>query len=139
MESQDSQVLKLHNAQHDSFSFIDRWCAPCAKAPSMLSEMGPTTVSFARFLVGFFCRKHLNNFYLQTQSQELGAETVVDTDMLYGMGIVSFQYMLSRNLRNWSVREGRTRALRSEIRNGRRATTRLRSAGQIQPGMCSLI
>ena len=62
----------------------------------MLLEMGPTTVSFARFLIGFVCRKHLNNFYLQTQSQELGAETVVDTDMLYGMGIVSFQYILRK-------------------------------------------
>ena len=100
----------------------------------MPSEMGPTTASFARFLFGFVCRKHLNQYYLQTQSQELGAETVVDTDMLYGMGIVSFQYILSRNLRNWPLREGRTRALRSEIRNGRRAATRLRSAGLIQPG-----
>ena len=139
MESQNSQVIKLHNAWHDLFSSIDRWCAPCAKAPNMPSEMGPTTASFARFLFGFVCRKHLNQYYLQTQSQELGAETVVDTDMLYGMGIVSFQYILSRNLRNWPLREGRTRALRSEIRNGRRATTRLRSAGLIQPGMCSLI
>ena len=54
MESQNSQVLKLHDAQHDSFLFIDRWSAPCAKAPNMLSEMGLTTVSFARFLFGFF-------------------------------------------------------------------------------------
>ena len=38
-------------------------------------------------------------FSSQTQSQELGAETVVDTDMLYDMGMVScFKCLLHRPL-----------------------------------------
>ena len=60
----------------------------------MNSRMDFTIVFSARFFDGETTSISIDCFP-QTQSQELGAETVVDNDMLYDLGMVSSSFLNS--------------------------------------------